>query len=184
METTRRLIENSGGKAVRLEDIAQASGVSRQAIYLHFGSRSGLMVATVQHIDEEAGIEERTQHVRDEEDSLQALDLYVEFWAGYVPTIYGLAKELLAQRATDEAAEAAWNDRMDALRNGPCRFLVDRLQEEGRLAPDLQPEAAIDALWTFLSIQTWENLVIESGWSEEQYAARLKYMIKQVLTSS
>ena len=60
MEATRQLIEQSQGKAVRLEDIAKASGVSRQTIYLHFGSRVDLMVATVQHIDEANKFSERT----------------------------------------------------------------------------------------------------------------------------
>jgi AcrR family transcriptional regulator len=174
METTRRLIEESGGEAVRLQDIAQAAGVSRQAVYLHFGSRAGLMVATVRYVDESAGFAERAGHVHDEEDSLARVDLFLDFWAEYVPTIYGLAKQLLLLRQTDEGAAAAWKDRMDALRNGPCRFLIERLETDGRLAAGWQTEMAIDFFWTMISIQTWENLVIERGWSSEEYAAKLK----------
>lgn len=181
METTRQLIEESQGKAVRLQDIAQASGVSRQAIYLHFGSRVGLMVATVQYIDKAAGLTERTQHIRDEEDILAAIDLFVEFWATYIPTIYGLAKQLLLLRETDEGAAAAWQDRMESLRNGPCRYLIERLEQDGRLDPEWQTEMAIDILWTLISIQTWEGLVIERGWSNEQYATKLKQIIQRVL---
>lgn len=184
METTRQLIEESQGKAVRLQDIAQASGVSRQAIYLHFGSRAGLMVATVQHIDEAAGFVERTQHVRDEEDSLVAVGLFVEFWADYIPSIYGLAKQLLLLRETDEAAAAAWNDRMDGLRNIPCRYLIQRLEQDGRLDPEWPTEMAIDVLWTLISIQTWESLVVERGWSSEQYATKLKQMIERSLITT
>lgn len=184
METTRQLIEESQGQAVRLQDIAQAAGVSRQAIYLHFGSRVGLMVATVQYIDEAAGIAKHTQPVRNEENSWAAVALYVDFWADYIPTIYGLAKQLLVLRETDEGAAAAWSDRMNSLRNGPCRYLVGRLQQDGRLAPEWQLEMAIDVLWTFLSIQTWESLVMERGWSNEQYATKLKEMIKRVLTTA
>jgi AcrR family transcriptional regulator len=39
-----------------LKDIAQESGVSRHAIYLHYGSRVGLMVSTVQYLGEAAGL--------------------------------------------------------------------------------------------------------------------------------
>jgi AcrR family transcriptional regulator len=183
MEATRRLIEQSRGDGVRLQDIAQAAGVSRQAIYLHFGSRAGLMVATVQYVDQAAGFMERTQHIRDEADSLMALDLFVDFWAGYVPAIHGLAKQLLILRERDEGAAAAWEDRMDGLRNVVCRYLVGRLEEDGRLDPRWRIEAAVDVLWTLVSIQTWENLVIERGWSQEQYAAKMKQIIKQVLTT-
>lgn len=184
METTRQLIEESQGKAVRLQDIAQASGISRQAIYLHFGSRVGLMVATVQYIDKAAGLTERTQHIRDEEDSLAAVDLYLDFWAAYIPTIYGLAKQLLLLRETDEGAAAAWQDRMESLRNGPCRYLIERLEQDGRLDPEWQTEMAIDVLWTLISIQTWERLVIERGWSNEQYATKLKQIIQRVLITT
>jgi hypothetical protein len=126
----------------------------------------------------------RTQHIRDEEDSLVAVDLFVDFWADYVPTIYGLAKQLLVLRETDEGAAAAWNDRMDGLRNGVCRYLVERLERDGRLGSEWQTEAAIDILWTLLSIQIWENLVIERGWSKELYTTKLKQMIKDVLITT
>jgi AcrR family transcriptional regulator len=183
IETTRRLIEASRGRVVRLQDIAQAAGVSRQAIYLHFGSRVGLMVATVQYIDQAAGFMERTQHIRDQEDSLVAIDLFVDFWADYIPSIYGLAKQLLVLRESDKGAAAAWEDRMDGLRNGVCRCLVEGLQCDGRLDPAWETETAIDVLWTLISIQTWESLVIEQGWSSELYTARLKQIIRRVLVS-
>ena len=181
MEATRQLIEQSQGKAVRLEDIAKASGVSRQTIYLHFGSRVDLMVATVQHIDEVNKFSERTQQLRDEVDSLGTMQLFIEFWADYVPQIYGIAKQLLILRETDEGAAAAWKDRNSSLRNGPCRFLVERLEQDGRLDPYWQIDEAIDVLWALISIQTWENLVIERGWSRDEYTTKLKQMIQRVL---
>ncbi|MGD2026212.1 MAG: TetR/AcrR family transcriptional regulator [Anaerolineales bacterium] len=183
MEATRQMIEDSQGNAVRMEDIAQAAGVSRQAIYLHFGSRVGLMVATVQYIDESAGFMERTKHVREEKDSLKAMVLFVDFWAEYVPSIYGVAKQLLLLRETDLGAAAAWEDRMDGLRNGPCRFLVDHLKRDGQLDPVWQVEQAVDFFWTLISIQTWESLVIGRGWSEEQYAQHLKRIIQHIFVS-
>lgn len=181
METTRQLIEQNQGQAVRLQDIAEAAGVSRQAIYLHFGSRVGLMVATVQYVDETAGLMERTQYIRDEKDSVRALYMFVEFWADYIPTVYALAKRLLVLRETDEGAAAAWKDRMDSLRNGACRFLIEQLEKDGRLAPEWQTEAAIDFFWMIISIQTWESLVVDRGWSSEQYTAKLNQMIQRTL---
>ena len=142
------------------------------------------MVATVQYVDKAAGLIERTQHVRDEEDSAVAVGLFVEFWAEYIPTIYALAKQLLLLRETDEAAAAAWQDRMESLRNGACRYLIERLEQDGRLASEWQTEMAIDLLWTLLSIQTWESLVIARGWSGKQYATRLKQMIERTLVTT
>lgn len=181
MEATRRLIEESQGTAVRLQDIAAAAGVSRQAIYLHFGSRTGLMVATVQYVDEVADFTARAKAACNTEDSRLALRLFVAFWAEYVPTIYGLAKRLYVLRGVDEGAVAAWQDRMDGLRNGPCRFLVERLEADGQLAPSWPTATAIDILWALLSVQTWESLVVERGWSQEAYASHLQAVIERVL---
>ena len=50
-----RLLEENRGKNVRMNDIAKAAGVSRQAIYLHFKSQADLMIATVQFGDQLQG---------------------------------------------------------------------------------------------------------------------------------
>ena len=188
MKTTRRLIEESRGQPVRMKDIAEASGFSRQALYLHFGSRAGLMVATVQYLDgegdEAGGLMKRTEHVRAEPDSVKAVEMFVEVWAAYVPRIYGVARQLLILRETDEAAAAAWEDRMESFHDGACTYLVEQLARDGRLADGWEREAAVDMLWTLLSIQTWESLVIAREWSAEQYTSRMKRLIRQTLISS
>jgi len=134
LEATRKLVEKSQGKAVRLKDIAQKAGVSRQAIYLHFGSRVGLMVATVQYVDETEGFFERTRDVRTAESGLVALDRFVAFWADYSPRVLSLAKVLLATRDVDPAAAAAWDDRMNGLWN-ICHTLTKWVEQDGLLAP-------------------------------------------------
>lgn len=148
------------------------------------GLMSAGALVTVQYVDEAAGFSERTQHICDEKDSLVAVGLFVDFWADYVPSIYGLAKQLLSLRETDEGAAAAWKDRMGSLRNGPCRFLIERLERDGCLNPDWQTEEAIDFFWMIISIQTWESLVIEHGWSSQQYATRLNQVIERALITT
>jgi AcrR family transcriptional regulator len=181
MKATRELIEQSEGELVRLQDIAQAAGVSRQAIYLHFGSRVGLLVATVQYVDQSAGFFERTAPIRRAENGLQALELFVVFWADYISRIHRLAKALLAARDTDPAAAAAWSDRMDGLRN-VCRHLVERLETEGHLLPVWSIDTAADTLWALISIQLWEQLVVDRGWSKSQYTEHLTFILRQALT--
>ena len=181
METTRRLVEESRGKAVRLEDIAQQAGVSRQAIYLHFGSRVGLMVATVQYVDEAAGFLERTKFVREAENSLIALDRFVAFWADYWPGISDLAKMLLAVRDTDPAAAAAWADRMDALWN-ICHSLAKWIKRDGKLDPIWTTKTAADLLWMMI-LQAGESLCVERGWEKEDYVERLQYTLRRALTT-
>jgi len=183
MKATRELVEQSQGKAVRLKDIAQKAGVSRQAIYLHFGSRVGLMVATVQYVDETEGFFERTQHVRGSESGLIALDRFVAFWADYSPSILSLAKVLLATRDVDSAAAAAWADRMDGLWN-ICHTLTKWIERDGDLAPPWTTESAADMLWTIISIQSSESLMTERGWSKSEYIERIQHTLRSALTTA
>ena len=55
---------------------------------------------------------------------MECLEAYVEFWGNYIPEVYGMAKALLAARETDEAAAAAWDDRMGAVRES-CHLTIE-----------------------------------------------------------
>lgn len=180
LEAARELVEHSRGKAVRMEDIARQAGVSRQALYLHFGSRMDLMVAAVQHVDEAGGFFERTRHVREAENGAAALNLFVAFWADYVPSVFGLAKILLATRETDPAAAAAWADRTNGLWN-IFHYLTKWIERDGMLALQWTPESAADMVWMMISVQSWESLVIERGWSKEEYVERIQETLRRVL---
>lgn len=161
-------------------DIAKAAGISRQALYLHFASRTELLVATTHYIDQVSGLHERNSAWRAAETGPELLETYVMFWAHYIPTIYGLGRALLAVRDTDEAAGAAWDDRMASLRRG-CRRTVEALARDGMLAPQWSLDEATDIFWTLLSIGNWEQLTTECGWSPEGYAERMQRLLRRTL---
>ncbi len=170
LKVTLQLMEQRRAREVRISDIAQAAGVSRQAVYLHFPNRTELLVATARYADQIYGLEQRLQPLLATTSGIAALHAYLEFWAGYIPSIYGLARALLDARTTDKAAAAAWDDRMQALRLG-CQNVIVCLKRDGDLRPDLDPAEAIDLLWSLLGIGMWENLIIDCGWSPDQYVS-------------
>jgi AcrR family transcriptional regulator len=177
---TWKLMEQSQGQGVRLEDVARAARVSRQAVYLHFHSRSDLLIATVRYLDERLDLPRRIQQVREAPNGMLGIDACVAFWAAYIPEIYGLAKALLVALETDDAAAAAWADRMQALYEG-CKYVVQIVANQGMLEPPWTIEAAADFFWASLSIPTWEHLTIERGWSQDQYRERMQWVIKRAL---
>jgi AcrR family transcriptional regulator len=187
LRATWRLLEERRGQRVRLEDIARAANVSRQAVYLHFGSRTTLFVETARYADESLRLMERICQACDAETGVIAIEAYVRFWADYVPDIYGLAKALLALRETDEAAATAWNDRMAAFREG-CLTILRQVERDGALADRLAApwtvETAADYFYAALSIPTWESLTLECGWSREEYVERVALAIKRALLAA
>jgi AcrR family transcriptional regulator len=173
-------MEQSRGQGVRLEDVAREARVSRQAVYLHFHSRTDLLIATARYLDERLELPMRIQRACEAGNGVLGIEAYVAFWAAYLPEIYGLAKALLVARETDDAAAAAWTDRMQALYEG-CKFVVQTLASQGTLDPAWSIEAAADFFWAALSVPTWEDLTIERGWSQDQYRERMQWVIKRAL---
>lgn len=173
LDATVRILEEHGGRGVRMGDIAKAAGISRQAVYLHFASRAELLVAATRYLDEVLDVERRLAPSRAATSGAERLALYIDCWGHYIPEIYAVAKALLLAQDTDEAAAAAWNDRMLAMRDG-CRAAIEALHSDGNLAPEWTPKRATDALWTMLLVPNWENLTVECGWSTRQYVRWMK----------
>lgn len=179
LESTVRALEESGGQGVRMGDIAKATGISRQAVYLHFTSRTDLLVAATLHLDEKLDVDQRLAPSRAAATGVERLGLYIECWGNYIPEIYGVAKALMVARDTDEAAAAAWEGRMLAMRDG-CRAAIDALHKDGNLAAGWTRPKATDALWTLLLVPNWENLTGECGWSTKQYVGFMSQLARQM----
>lgn len=175
---TWHLMEKQNGKNVHMSSIAKATGISRQAIYLHFASRTDLMIATMEYVDEVKGLNERMAQLESTPTAIHLLESTIEIWGNHIPEIYGLAKALLSTRDTDEATAAAWNNCMACLRDA-CRMTIESLEAEGSLAPEWDKLDAIEVLYMMLSIQNWEQLTIECGWSTSKYVAHMQLLTKQ-----
>lgn len=180
LTTTWQLMEQSGGQGVKMSDIAKGAGISRQAVYLHFATRTDLMIATMNYVDEVKGLNERLESLQTATNAIELLEDYVEIWGNYIPEIYGLAKALLSTRDTDEATAAAWNNSMACLHDA-CQATIDALAQEGKLIAVWSQEEAVEMLYTMLSIYNWEQLTVECGWSTAQYVNHMKTLLRRTL---
>ncbi|MEM9278743.1 MAG: TetR/AcrR family transcriptional regulator [Pseudomonadota bacterium] len=183
LKTTCTLLETGGSSAVRMSDIAKASGVSRQAVYLHFPTRADLLVAAARYIDQEANIDLRLEASRSAESGIYRLEAFITAWANYIPVVYGVAKALLVMKDNgDTEAKAAWDDRMRALRHG-CQAAINALAKDGDLNSELKEKEAVDLLMTLISLRNWEELTKDNGWSQKQYVITMQRIARQTLVS-
>jgi hypothetical protein len=84
-----------------------------------------------------------------------------------------VARMLDGARATDAAAEVAWQSRADLRRRGLER-LMQRAKREGILAPGWTPTAAVDFALSLLSVGVHHDLMVECRWSARRYVGHLE----------
>ncbi|HET9320859.1 MAG TPA: TetR family transcriptional regulator, partial [Bryobacteraceae bacterium] len=168
LDTALDLITKRGEADATMAEIAAASGVSRQAVYLHFADRAALMLALVRHVDEKRGLENELRKIHEAPNAITALGEMVALQARMNPKVWAVARAMDAVRRTDEAAERGWQDRLKHRLEG-CQQVVGQLAKEGRLRPEVGPSVAADLLWTITSLRMWEDLVLQRGWSAKRY---------------
>jgi AcrR family transcriptional regulator len=182
LDAALSLIAGKGGADVTMAEIAEAAHVSRQAVYLHFGDRGALLVALARHADEKRGLAAAIRKVVEAPTGVAALRKMVALQARMNPGIWALARAFDAVRRVDKAVERSWQDRLQNRLDG-CRAIVARLQREGALRPGLNPAAAADLLWVMTSLRTWEDLVLQRGWTAREYEARIGASLLASLTT-
>ncbi len=170
------------GEKTRMTDIARAAGISRQALYLHFETRADLLIAVTRHVDVLNNSDDLLAASRAAETGVARLDAYIEAWGGYIPVVYKVAKPIMAMAETDDAARAAWDERMAGMRHG-CAAAVEALARDGRLRSEFDMKTATDILWAQLSVPTWEALTQTCGWSQGDYIARQKLIARRLLVA-
>ena len=171
LDTTWKLLEKRIEKN-RMSDIAKAVGISRQALYLHYPTRAELLIATTKHIDTVKKVNQRLELSRTAGSGIERLHFFIKAWGGYIPEIHGISVALRNMRKNDKAAAEAWDDRMQAVSHG-CQAAVVAIAKDGKLKFDLSEQIATDILWTLLTIENWEKLVINCGWLQSAYEEKM-----------
>lgn len=171
LDATRELVE-AAGAGVRLADVASRAGVSRQAVYLHFGDRARLMLALVDDIDERAGAAGVRADILGQPTGVDALRRWVEVLSRYTATIDRVAEVLERATGQDEALAAAWRDRMGR-RQMMARAIVARIAQEGDLHPAWSQADAAELAYAVTMPGPWRELTHELGWDTRRYSVRV-----------
>jgi AcrR family transcriptional regulator len=160
--------------------VANRAAVSRQAVYLHFGDRAGLLVALVQHMDEslDLGSSLAAVHAAADGRSLfeAAMRLDTTFWAEVFP----VAQVLEAEQHQHEAPGAAWRNRM-RFRQATFHAMIETLAERGELDHEWSIDDSAAVLYAVAHFDTWRELVIALGWSDDRYVESMTRVLCRAL---
>jgi AcrR family transcriptional regulator len=185
-ETRRRILQaawellEQQGAGVKLVDVADKAGVSRQAVYLHFGDRSGLLVALVDFIDVSLGAIQIRAHVHGGATGVESLQRWIQTMSWYTAKIDRVTQVLESSQYQDKALAAAWRDRMGR-RQMHIRSIVERIAAEGRLDERWSVDTAVELLYVVTMPGPWRELTRELGWTAEQYTQNLTWLVQSAL---
>ncbi len=188
-ETRSRILAATGelvadrGSSLKLSDVAERAGVSRQAVYLHFGDRNGLLLALVHHMDETLELGESLARVHAASNGAELLEramrLNTDFWAA----VHSVAEVLEAAQYDDEALGAAWRDRMK-LRQRVFAMMIQQLADHEELSAEWTIEDASAVLYAVAHFDTWRELTHQLRWTEDHYVEAMTRLLCRSLLAS
>ena len=150
--------------------IADAAGVSRRGLYLHFASRAELLTALVEHVDRLLDLECSLRPIREAPDALTALDEWVRHLTTYHSRLRPVVDAIDRARQADPDAAVMWEHAMRGWREGAL-LLASWLERDGKLAAGWSVPSAAEALWA-LTVgfdRLWGAFVEERGWSNARF---------------
>jgi AcrR family transcriptional regulator len=182
LNATWQLLEEAGGPAVTMSEVARRAGVSRRALYLHFSSRSDLIGALHGYVDEVLDLESSLGPVREAPGAVAALDELAAHLARYHPQILAINRAVVHGRRADADLADLFDKGVQAWLSG-CVALARALADEGRLAEPWTVQTAADMLLALMRDEVIETLAVERGWSEEQMRDGLRTIFRRTFVS-
>jgi AcrR family transcriptional regulator len=170
LEAAWRIASRDGVRLLTLKEVGDAAGVSRQGVYLHFHNRAGLLVAMARHHDRVSGFADRVARAGRREPA-SAFEELLTSWFAYLPEILPVARALEAAATTGGEGGEAFTDRMADWYDVVAAAL-QRLSDAGLLRAGWTSTEAADWVWARIHPSAWERLVVERGWTPDEFASR------------
>jgi len=174
----QELFDTNGFQATTISAVARRAGVSPESIYKGFGTKAALAKAVFDFViagdDAPVPIAERpeAQAIRDEPDVRRKIRGYVD---GFVARQQRSARvQILIRdgRHSDETLRETWQTLLDERLTGMTMF-GRHLLGTGDLRPGITLDEVADVLWTYISVELYELLVLQRGWTPERYRDHL-----------
>jgi AcrR family transcriptional regulator len=177
LDAARALLEEHGPTALTMAATAERAGVSRRSVYLHFATRADLLVALYDHVYEVERVGDSLRPVLEAPDPVTALDELAAHVGRIRPRVGAAAAAIRRERRTDPDFAAHWEVVARDQRR-ICRQVIRALHRDGQLAQPWTIATATDMLWTLLSGDVTDNLMIDCGWSTDRYVDHLAALIR------
>jgi AcrR family transcriptional regulator len=174
LAAAKQRFENDGYAATTVAEIAADAGVATKTVYLAFESKGGVLRALwnllLRGEQDDRPVAEQGwyREVLEEPDPERQLRLNARNSAHGKQRISSMLEVIRSAASTDPEIDVLWQ-RIQSEYRGNQRAIVEQLAQRKALSPRLDVERAADVLWTINHPNTWQLLVVQRGWTPEQY---------------
>lgn len=166
LSAARRLFAERGYSGTSIQDIAAEAGVAVQTIYSRLGSKSGMLFALVDKIQDESGMSAKLPRIFGATTATEVVRGYVAVTRGFQENCGDVIGALFssvgaAPELDDFVAEGRRRHRDGA------KKVVELLEKFQSLAPGLTSQAAVAFLAATTSYEAWAELRTAGlGWDD------------------
>jgi AcrR family transcriptional regulator len=183
LSATRAILEEDGFEGLTMAAVADRAGVTRRAVYLHFGTRAELVGGLFDHVAAEEGLQESLARVWDAPDAAAALDEWARHLARYHTRVLPVDRAVERVRHDDDDA-ARHRERVVRAKLSNCRRLAERLAVEQMLASSWTASTATDVLFALTSSDVVEGLTVDRRWSRQKLADHLGLLLRSTFVEA
>lgn len=178
VRAARALFAERGFEGTTIEAIAARAEVAPQTVYASFGSKRAIATQMRTLVEREAGIVEVHHQVLGETDARRQLE-----------RVASLARQVCEQHgdlyrlfvfAHEPELRAVGGKLLQAQRFG-MRQVVESLTRLKALKLGVDPKESVDVLMALASVEMYEKLVTDCGWSPDQFEGWLGSALAQLL---
>ncbi|HXJ48277.1 MAG TPA: helix-turn-helix domain-containing protein [Candidatus Acidoferrum sp.] len=171
MEAARRLLIQRGYTQVTMQQVAREAGVAYQTVFSQFRSKLQLALelcsSELLHAGEAVAMLAQARDAGDPEACLHLLGAFSR-------RLYEPCAEVL--RFMRESGDPDLISRLREIGARRLQLLSDlgpQLEHSGRLRPGLSGRQAIDLAWAMAGPEVYEELVLDRGWTPQQFESWL-----------
>jgi AcrR family transcriptional regulator len=180
LRAARRLFAEHGFASTSVQQIAEQAGVAVQTIYSSVGSKSALLLALNDLIDEEADVAGLTAELLQETGPPQVIAKGVHLTRQLNERCGDLIQALLSAEPAEPEAASVVADGMRRHEHGADQ-LAQRLAALGALRAGTTPERASAVFSMMTSPASWRQLTHRAGWTFDEAEAWLIPSLTQLL---
>ena len=180
LNAARRLFLEQGYAATTIAAIAREAGVSPEMVYKSFGTKAAVAKAaydvTLVGDDEPIPMAQRPEFlaILDEPTAQGKLRRHAALSRLLCERVGPLGAALIAAaRSGSDPALTEFAQTIGQERLIGAGMFVAHLKETGCLRPGLDPDKARDIIWTLNSLAVYELLIVDRGWTHDEYESWL-----------